>query len=107
MAYTVAFPQSGSSSAGIQVISGSDIEQDQGDSPTLFEKCSGFFKVPHIGLADVGRLGQWLNVPTQGWRVHVQEAQTGDERPFSLTVPESDAQPGVEPGSHWWEAKLR
>ena len=38
----------------------------QEDSPTLFEKCCGFFKVPRIGLAEFGRLDQWLNVPTQG-----------------------------------------
>ena len=39
-AYTAAFPQSGSSSAGIRVISESDIRtghQHWGDSPTLFE----------------------------------------------------------------------
>ena len=32
-------------------------------------KCCAFFKVPRIGLVEVGRLGQWLNVPTQGRRV--------------------------------------
>ena len=73
--------------------------QHRGDSPTLFEKCCGFFKVPRIGLAEVGRLGQRLNVPTQG--------QTGDERPFSLTAPGSNPQPGIEPGPHWWEADAR
>ena len=57
----------------------------------------GFFKVPYIGLAEVSRLGQWLNfVPTQGRRV----AQTGDERPISLMAPRSGPLPGIEPGSH-------
>ena len=37
-----------------------------GDSPALFEKCC--VKVPHIGLVEVGRLGQRPNVPTQGQR---------------------------------------
>ena len=63
-------------------------------------KCCGTFKVPRIGLVEVGRLGQRLNVPTQGRRV----AQTGDERPSSLTAPGSDPQPGIEPRPHWWEA---
>ena len=57
------------------------------DFPTLFD-----FKVPRIGLVNVGRLGQRLNVSTQGRRV----AQTGDERRhFSLTAPGSDPQPGI------------
>ena len=30
-----------------------------GDSPSLFEKCCGFFKVPCIGLAEVARLQSW------------------------------------------------
>ena len=64
-----------------------------GDFPTLFKKCCGFFKVPRIGLVEVGRLGQRLNVPTQGRRV----AQTGDERPFSLTAPGSHTQLEIEP----------
>ena len=42
------------------------ISKHRGDSPT------------HIGLVEVGRVGQQLNFPTQ-------VAQTGDERPFSLT----------------------
>ena len=71
--------------------------QDRGDFPTLLEKCCGFFKVPRIGLVEVGRLGQGLNVPNQGRRV----AQTRDVRPFSLTAPGSDPQPGIEPGLHW------
>ena len=50
-----------------------------------------------VRLVKVGRLGQRLNIPTQGRRV----AQTGDERPFSLTAPGSDRQPGIEPGPHW------
>ena len=72
-----------------------------GDSPTLYEKCCES-PVPCIGLVVVGRLGQQLNVPTQGWRV----AQTGDERPFSLTAPGSDPQLGIKPGPHWWEADV-
>ena len=74
-----------------------DRSQHRGDSPTLFEKRMSSFKVPCIGLVKVERLGQWLNVPTQGRRV----AQTGDERPFSLTVPGSDPQLGIEPRPHW------
>ena len=38
----------------------------QGTSSTLFEKCNGCFNISCIGLTDVRRLGQWLNVPTQG-----------------------------------------
>ena len=68
--------------------------QHRGDYPTLFEKCCEFFEVPRIGLVEAGRLGQQLNVPSQGQRL----AQTGDERPFSLTAPGTDPQPGVEPG---------
>ena len=99
MAYTAAIPQSGSSYAGIRVISASDIGQasNTGEIPLLFEKCCGIFKVPRIGLVEVARLGQRLNVPTQGQRV----AQTGDERLFSLTALGSDPQPGIEPGPHW------
>ena len=74
--------------------------QHRGDSPTLFEKCVSSL-VPHIGLVKVERLGQRLNVPTQGRRV----AQTGT-KPFSLTAPGSDPQPGIEPGPHWWEADM-
>ena len=66
----------------------------------VFEKCYGFFEVPWIGLLKVGRLGQQLNVPTQGRRV----AQTVDERPFSFTVPGLDPQLGIEPGPHCWGA---
>ena len=47
-----------------------------------------------------GRLGQRFDIPTQGRRV----APTGGERPFSLTAPGSDPQPGIEPGPHWWES---
>ena len=69
MAYTVAFCKRDYSSAGIQVISASN--QHQGDPYTLFEKCSGLFEVPRIGLVEVGKLGWKLNAPTQGR----QEAQ--------------------------------
>ena len=57
-----------------------DGSQHWGDSPTLFEKRVSSLKSLVIGLVKVERLGQRLNVPTQGWKV----AQTGDERPFSL-----------------------
>ena len=66
----------------IWVISASDIGQAAStrEIPLLFfEKCCGIFKVPHIGLVEVRRLGQQLNVPTQGWRV----VQAGDIRPFT------------------------
>ena len=59
--HSTAFPQNGSSSAGIQVINLSNIGQAAGqhwgDSPTPFKKCCGFFKVPHIELKiiEVGR----------------------------------------------------
>ena len=56
--------------------------QHWGGSPTLLREVLWDLKVTRIGLVEVGRLGQWLNVPTQGRRV----AQTGDVRPFSLTV---------------------
>ena len=85
IAYTAAFPQNGSSSAGIWVISAPDIRQAAStrEISLLFEKCCGFFKVPHIGFVEVGRPGPQLNIPTQGQEV----AQTGDERPFSFMVP--------------------
>ena len=67
-----------------------DGSEHRGDSPTLFEKRVS------TGLVKVERLGQQLNVPTQGRRV----AQTGT-KPFSLTAPGSDPQPGIEPGPHW------
>ena len=53
MAYTAAFPQSGSSSAGIQVISASDIEQavSTGEIPqVLFLRSAvGSLKSPVLG----------------------------------------------------------
>ena len=65
--------------------------QHRGDSPTLFEK-----RVSSLESLVFERLGQRLNVPTQGRRV----AQTGT-KPFSLTAPGSDPQPIIEPGPHW------
>ena len=59
--------------------------------PYSFREAHEFFKVPCIGLVKVERLGQRLNVPTQGQRV----AQTGT-KPFSLTALGSDPQPGIE-----------
>ena len=100
----IAFPQSGSASAGIQVISASDTGQasSTGEIPLLFSRSAvGSLKSP-VGLAGVGRLGQWLGVLTQGYRV----AQTGCERPFSLTAPESSPQLGIKPELHWWEADV-
>ena len=70
------------------VYTGEDGSQHQGDSPTLFEKRV----VPRIGLVKVER----FNVLTQGRRL----AQTGT-KPFSLTAPRSDPQPGIEPEPHW------
>ena len=64
--------------------------------PYSFREACEFFKVPRIELMKVERLGQWLNVPTQGRRV----AQTGTQ-PFSLTAPGSNPQPGIEPSPHW------
>ena len=52
MAYTAAFPQSGSSSAGIQVINASDIGQavSTGEIPLLFSRSAVvFIKVPILG----------------------------------------------------------
>ena len=41
-----------------------------GNIPLLSKNCCGFiFKFPCVGLVEVGRLGPWLNVPTQGQRV--------------------------------------
>ena len=57
-----------------------------GRFPYSFREVCEFFKVPCIGLVKVERLGQRLNVPTQGGRV----AQTGD-----------GPQLGIEPGQHW------
>ena len=39
-----------------------------GRFPYSFREVCEFFKVPCIGLVKVERLGQWLNVPTQGQR---------------------------------------
>ena len=101
MTYTAAFPQSGSSLHLLESKLLVHLIQDRppapGDFPILFKKCFGIFKVPHIGLVEVGRLGQRFNVPTPGRRV----AQTGDERLFSLTAPGSDTQPGIECRRHW------
>ena len=59
---------------------------------SLFEKRVEIFKVPRIGLAKV-RLGQRLNIPTQGCRV----TQTR-KKPFSLMAPGSDPHPQMGPG---------
>ena len=72
-----------------------------GRFPYSFREVCEFFKVPRIGLVKIERLGQRLNVPTQGRRV----AQTGTKS-FSLTALGSDLQPGIKPGRHWWEADL-
>ena len=45
-----------------------------GRFPYSFQEVLWFFKVPRIRSVEVGRLGQWLKVPTQGQRV----AQIGD-----------------------------
>ena len=63
MAYTAAFPQSGSSSAGISVT---------GRFPYFFQEVLWVLKVPCIGLVEVG-------LPTQGGGY---VAQTEDETPF-------------------------
>ena len=103
IAYTAAFPQWFFIcwNPSCQHFRNRTCHQHWRNSPTLFKNCCEFFKVPCIGLLQVGRLGQRLNVPTQGRRV----AQTGT-KPFSLTTPESDPQPGIEPRPHWWEAHM-
>ena len=72
-----------------------------GRFPYSFQEACEFFKVPHNGLVKDERLGQRLNIPTQGRRV----AQTGT-KPFSLTTPGSDPQPRMKPGPHWWETDV-
>ena len=67
-----------------------------GKFPHSFREACEFFKVPRMGLVKDERLGQWLSVPTQGRR----EAQTGT-KPFSLTMPGSDPQSGIDLGPHW------
>ena len=60
MAYVAAFPQSGSSSAGIQVISVSDIGQAAStrEIPLLFLRSAvGSLKSPVFVLVEVGKLG--------------------------------------------------
>ena len=51
MAYTAAFPQSGSSSVGIRVISAFDIGQvNTGEIPLIFpRRAVGFLKSPVLG----------------------------------------------------------
>ena len=78
-----------------------DESQYRGRLPYSFREECEFFKVPRIGSVKVERLGQRLNVPTQGRRV----VQTGT-KPFSLTAPGSDPQPGIEPRPHWWETDV-
>ena len=75
-----------------------DGSQRRGDSRIPFEKHVSSVKVPRTGLVKIERLGQCLNVPTQGRRV----AQTGTT-PFSLMALGSDPQSGIEPRPHWWE----
>ena len=77
-------------------MSGTGTGHSAGRFPTLFREACEFFKVPRIGLVKDERLGQRLNVATQGRR----EAQTGTKT-FSLTTPGSDSQPGIEPGPRW------
>ena len=72
-----------------------------GRFPYSFREAWEFFKVPSIGLVKIERLGQRLNVPTQGKRV----AQT-ETKPFSFTALGSDPQPRIEHGPHWWETDL-
>ena len=76
MPYAAAFPQSGSIFISLEseLLMHLIIYRQ-----ALFEKC------PRIGLVQVGRLCQHLNISTQGWRV----AQTRYER-TSLVAPESD-----------------
>ena len=62
MAYTAAFPQSGSLFSVIQAISASHVGQA---AYSLHE----VVWVPHIELAETGSLGQWVNIHTQGRRV--------------------------------------
>ena len=53
------------------VISASDIGQasSTGEIPLHFSRSAvGFLKSPILGIVEIGRLGQWLNVPTQGQR---------------------------------------
>ena len=73
---------------GSCMISISDVVYDRGGQitapgkfPYSFREACELFKVPRVELVKVERLGQRLNVPTQGRRV----AQTGT-RPFSLTT---------------------
>lgn len=73
-----------------------DRQPSLGRFPTLFEKYRGFFNFPWIGLTEIKRLDEQLNVPTQ-----VDIAQMGDKRPFSLTAPRSDLHLGIEPRLHW------
>ena len=76
MPYAAAFPQSGSIFISLEseLLMHLIIYRQ-----ALFEKC------PRIGLVQVGRLCQHLNISTQGWRV----AQTRYER-TSLVAPGSD-----------------
>ena len=68
--------------------------------PLLFSRSAVASLVLCIGLVKVDRLGQRLNIPTQGQTV---TALTGDERPFSRTVLGSDPQLGIGTRPHWWE----
>ena len=105
MVYTAAFPQSGSSSAGIRVISASDIGQatSTGEIPLLFSRSAvGSLKSPVLGQQ---RLRDQVNGLTSPPKDRV--AQIGHERPFSLyTSQGSDPQPGIEPRPHWRETDM-
>ena len=102
MAYTAAFPQSGSSLHLLESKLLVHLIQDRppalGDSPILFKKCFGIFKLPHIGLVEVGRLGQQLNL-----RPHPRTEGSSDRRWKALLTYGS----GIRyPAGNWTQAAL-
>ena len=68
---------------------------------------------PHLMCHDTWSVKSWLSVQQKNISVfqvtinleHVRQrvVQTRT-KPFSLTGPGSDPQPGIKPGPHWWEA---
>ena len=75
----ITFPQNGSSFAGVQVISVSDIGQATitGETPLLFLKSAVCFLSPSYWVSRGWRLGQWLNVSTH---THPRTESSSDRR---------------------------
>ena len=59
---------------------------EPGRFPYSFREVCEFFKVPRIGLVKAERLGQRLNVPTQGLFVNVSSPTTSPRQSSTTKV---------------------